>query len=63
MFELFKFIVSDWKIFILTLILMYSIYYCFIKPICETVLKCVNGKKIIDYLENNKEDSKFNDIF
>lgn len=56
MFELFKLIVSDWKIFILTIILMYSIYYCFIKPICETILKCVNGKKIIEYFENNKED-------
>lgn len=58
MFELFKLIVSDWKIFILTIILMCSIYCCFIEPICETIIKCIYAKKGIHYLENenNKED-------
>lgn len=52
MLELLKFIFSDWKIFLGTIILMYIFGDCIIINICNTFIKC----KTIDYYKNKENN-------
>ena len=60
MLEILKFIFSKWYIFLGTLLLIIVIGDSFVVNICNTFIKCINGRRAIDYYtekekQNNKE--------
>ena len=57
MLNILKFIFTNWKTFWGTILLLYILNECIIIPICNTFIKCINGKKYLETLKDKKEES------
>ena len=55
MLDILKFIFSDWKTFWGTILIITIIGEYLLIPICNTIIKSINGKYILKYSKENKE--------
>ena len=58
MLDILKFVFTDWKTFWGTVLLLIILSECIIVPICNTIIRCVNGKKYLEILRDKKEESE-----
>ena len=58
MLDILNFVFTNWKTFWGTVLLVIILSECVIIPICNTIIKCINGKKYLEILKDKKEESE-----